>query len=66
MICPKYKAGLLACAEVNYPTPGNKRESEMVQCDGSNCAWWDNTNGQCSIQTISMSLEEIWRQGKNR
>jgi hypothetical protein len=55
MICPKYKAAIMADPNV-IEIP--KANSPMIQCDKSLCAWWDGTRKKCSINTDQSKPEE--------
>ncbi len=48
MICPKYKAGLLA-----QPSSYERIREGDAECDRQKCGQWDEEHGQCAILTLS-------------
>ena len=57
MICPKYKAAMLANPEWQW-TPSELNEHAHVQCDRENCALWDGTRAKCSLNTDMSKVRE--------
>lgn len=38
---------------------GSGGDSFPVHCKEENCAWWDNSNNECAIKSITSLLHEI-------
>ncbi len=49
-ICPLYKAATISNEKFLYDD-GKIMNTERIECDGADCAWWDG-RGNCAVECL--------------